>query len=283
MSDATSIDQVLRAHSNSTSEHRVSKHSSTSPPSHTHNGSISGTSGSSGLNPRSCVTCRRRKVKCDKKHPCTNCTKARIECIFPAPGRAPRKPRKPADAELLDRLKKLEGVVKTLGGVPAISESEGPTQGAQKDESQPAQSQEPEPEKQNEETNVFRDMCSRDPAPGRYLPPENAAIAGLETRFGRLVVDEGKSRYINSSFWANLDNEVCDLVCFVFLFVQCLICGIDRWKISKPSYRTLPTTRKRISHLQTPPLQMTTKATSLVTGRPTWIWHQCILPQKSSK
>ncbi|KAK8240567.1 fungal-specific transcription factor domain-containing protein [Phyllosticta capitalensis] len=211
MSDATSIDQVLRAHSNSTSEHRVSKHSSTSPPSHTHNGSISGTSGSSGLNPRSCVTCRRRKVKCDKKHPCTNCTKARIECIFPAPGRAPRKPRKPADAELLDRLKKLEGVVKTLGGVPAISESEGPTQGAQKDESQPAQSQEPEPEKQNEETNVFRDMCSRDPAPGRYLPPENAAIAGLETRFGRLVVDEGKSRYINSSFWANLDNEVEDI------------------------------------------------------------------------
>ncbi|KAK8166548.1 fungal-specific transcription factor domain-containing protein [Phyllosticta citrichinensis] len=209
MSDTSSIDQILRAHSNSSGD-RVSKPSSNSPPSHTHNGSIGGASGSSGLNPRSCVTCRRRKVKCDKKHPCTNCTKARIDCIFPAPGRAPRKPRKPADAELLDRLKKLEGVVKTLGGVPSISETEGPTQEAEKAESQQAQDQEPEPEPREEE-NVSQEFCSRGAVPGRYLPPENSALAGLETRFGRLVVDEGKSRYINSSFWANLDNEVEDI------------------------------------------------------------------------
>lgn len=33
----------------------------------------------------------------------------------------------------------------------------------------------------------------------------------FENRFGRLVVNEGKSRYINNSFWANLSNEVEDL------------------------------------------------------------------------
>jgi hypothetical protein len=33
----------------------------------------------------------------------------------------------------------------------------------------------------------------------------------FEHRFGRLVVNEGKSRYINNSFWANLSNEVEDL------------------------------------------------------------------------
>ncbi|EJT78232.1 fungal specific transcription factor domain-containing protein [Gaeumannomyces tritici R3-111a-1] len=82
------------------------------------------------LNPRSCVTCRRRKVKCDKLQPCTNCRRAHIPCIFPAPGRAPRRPR-PRDpnapptskhhssereVELMKRLRKLEGIVEELSG-----------------------------------------------------------------------------------------------------------------------------------------------------------------------
>jgi hypothetical protein len=33
----------------------------------------------------------------------------------------------------------------------------------------------------------------------------------FETQFGRLVVNQGKSRYINSSFFANLSDEVEDL------------------------------------------------------------------------
>lgn len=36
----------------------------------------------------------------------------------------------------------------------------------------------------------------------------------LEKRFGRLVVDEGRSRYINPSFWASLSDEV--VICFSF-------------------------------------------------------------------
>jgi hypothetical protein len=34
-------------------------------------------------------------------------------------------------------------------------------------------------------------------------------VEGLESRFGRLVVENGRSRYINNSFWASLNNEVC--------------------------------------------------------------------------
>ena len=33
----------------------------------------------------SCLECRRRKLKCDKSHPCTNCTKASRDCLFLAP------------------------------------------------------------------------------------------------------------------------------------------------------------------------------------------------------
>lgn len=33
----------------------------------------------------SCLECRRRKLKCDKSHPCTNCTKSTRDCLFLAP------------------------------------------------------------------------------------------------------------------------------------------------------------------------------------------------------
>lgn len=33
----------------------------------------------------SCLECRRRKLKCDKSHPCVNCTKGHRDCIFLAP------------------------------------------------------------------------------------------------------------------------------------------------------------------------------------------------------
>lgn len=33
----------------------------------------------------SCLECRRRKLKCDKSHPCTNCMKFSRDCVFLAP------------------------------------------------------------------------------------------------------------------------------------------------------------------------------------------------------
>ncbi|RAO71254.1 uncharacterized protein BHQ10_007266 [Talaromyces amestolkiae] len=82
-------------------------------------GGVSATA-DSNLNLRSCVTCRRRKVRCNKREPCSNCVKAGIECVFPGPGRAPRKQRRPPDVEVLSRLRRLEGVVESLGGTEAI-------------------------------------------------------------------------------------------------------------------------------------------------------------------
>jgi hypothetical protein len=34
----------------------------------------------------SCLECRRRKLKCDKGQPCSNCTKISRQCVFIAPG-----------------------------------------------------------------------------------------------------------------------------------------------------------------------------------------------------
>ena len=37
----------------------------------------------------SCLECRRRKLKCDKSHPCANCTKSSRDCLFLAPALDP--------------------------------------------------------------------------------------------------------------------------------------------------------------------------------------------------
>lgn len=176
---------------------------SQSPPNGTHrpSGSISGPSpGGAGPtpNPRSCVTCRRRKVKCDKKNPCSNCVRAKIDCIFPGPGRAPRKSRKPPDAELLERLRRLEGVVTSLN-----AQVEGHEQEAADREKERHNSP-------SEEGCPNGNSGVKWPAKqhGAKVATDNS-VEGLENRFGRLVVENGRSRYINNSFWASLNNEVC--------------------------------------------------------------------------
>jgi len=172
------------------------------------------------LNPRSCVTCRKRKVKCNKVHPCSNCNRAHIECVFPAPGRAPRKARKLGegkDKELLERLRRLEGVVKGLG-VEVPPDGEVGTAGSQTEDTQrrlPSAADNGSSAAQTQ-PNSNRDTPQRekDPDEGfrsktRYI--EEHRGGRFENRFGRLVINEGKSRYINNSFWANLSNEVEDL------------------------------------------------------------------------
>ncbi|KAF3035544.1 hypothetical protein E8E12_003141 [Didymella heteroderae] len=159
------------------------------------NGSLSG--GPSAPNPRSCITCRRRKVKCDKKQPCSNCARAKIECIFPGPGRAPRKSRKPPDAELLERLRRLEGVVQTLNAQVEEHEQEAAERERDNNSRQGSVSE-----------NCFAGNGSVRNSPSVVV---DNSVEGLESRFGRLVVEKGRSRYINNSFWASLNNEVEDL------------------------------------------------------------------------
>lgn len=173
------------------------------------------------LNPRSCVTCRRRKVKCDKTHPCGNCNRAHIECVFPSPGRAPRKARKLGegrDKELLERLRRLEGVVKGMG-------VEVPTSGKSGNKDGDSQTgSEARAGSGSGDTDDHRDVVDSNKSTKSWAERfydvdhqektkwvEDNRIGRFETKFGRLVVNEGKSRYINNSFWANLSNEVEDL------------------------------------------------------------------------
>lgn len=167
---------------------RSSRQSSLSPP-------VSGPSGPL-LNPRSCTTCRKRKVRCDKRHPCSNCSKAGTECFFPGPGRAPRRSRKPQDTEMLVRLRRLEGLVqhftKGIDDVGDLEVLEALTKPLQI------------------EAQGSGDSCPNKDAflgihksSGQGMDP-----SGLVKEFGRLKVEGGKSRYVSNKFWVSLSDEV---------------------------------------------------------------------------
>jgi hypothetical protein len=59
----------------------------------------------------SCVLCSQRKVKCDRKFPCTNCSKASAQCV-PASSVPRQRRRRFPERELLDRLRLYEDLLK---------------------------------------------------------------------------------------------------------------------------------------------------------------------------
>ena len=138
---------------------------------------------SPSLNPRSCVTCRKRKVRCDKHEPCSNCVKASIPCHFPPPGRAPRKPKRSQDVELLKRLRRLESVVENLG---SHVDEHGNVHALEK-VTPPALSQTSDRRASTDTTKT------------------------LEHSLGRLLIKEGRSRYVSNEFWASLGDELAEL------------------------------------------------------------------------
>lgn len=205
------------------------------------NAASSAAPGSPALNPRSCVTCRRRKVRCDKHMPCSNCRRAQITCIFPAPGRAPRRPR-PKDPnappknsseremELMKRLRKLEGIVEDLSGQIDVDHGTGGGSGGGGGGGRQAFGAEDSPEATASEPGPHRDASTGSSGPDHQSPPlvgGKVNVASSDTGygrpprrqsdmgrgFGRLVhTDKGKSRYVSSAFWSRLTDEVMQLL-----------------------------------------------------------------------
>jgi hypothetical protein len=67
----------------------------------------------------SCINCQRKKVKCDRADPCSRCSRVGAICVSSPPSSAPRgrkggRPR--ANHKLLDRIAKLENLVKDIAG-----------------------------------------------------------------------------------------------------------------------------------------------------------------------
>lgn len=145
---------------------------------------------------------------------CGNCAKAHTECVYPGPGRAPRRPKigtvkgaTEREAELLKRLRRLEGVVEELSGQVEI-EATKTTSGTHKQVNS-GDSDGDSATKGNGAPVRVVGMDEGSSAAKERWASRMMSIGGgpartdiLENELGKLVLDEGKSRYISNSFWA---------------------------------------------------------------------------------
>ena len=76
----------------------------------------------------SCLECRRRKLKCDKSHPCANCTKFSRDCVFLAPA-----------LDSASQLKLTE-IKEKMGSLERVLEQDVAMKGAQKNAAKAAPS-----------------------------------------------------------------------------------------------------------------------------------------------
>ena len=159
---------------------------------------------------QSCVICRRRKVRCDKQNPCSNCRKANIACTFPSTDRPPRWARRlerltknaaasdaPASqgtdagvTKVMDRLQSLEGLVKDLKGQLQQAQAAATPNSGSSGLGSPGRS-------------------PRDRVRDAQKQPSIASNTSDEQKhFGRLVKVGSRSRYVSSGFWSRVNDEV---------------------------------------------------------------------------
>ncbi|KAJ2905874.1 uncharacterized protein MKZ38_003882 [Zalerion maritima] len=132
--------------------------------------------------PLSCISCRQRKVKCDRIHPCSQCLRSSLACVFPARKRAQRQ-RQNRNGELLQRLNRLESIVAKVDPGALEDNAQGVT--GHGHEKQPRKS-EPGPEQTQEPSE------KQDPASSKASLP-----LGLPN-----------DRYVSAEFWSILSREV---------------------------------------------------------------------------
>lgn len=166
---------------------------------------------SKGSKSRSCVVCRSRKVRCDKQSPaCSNCRRANIDCVFPSDDRPPRWVRglvnkasksssltpETQDQEahrVMERLHNLESLVRELSSQLKESQTANSLAGG-------SSSGIGSPDNRNTDPDL------EDSAP---VSPSFATTSTVEKQLGRLVVQNAsRSRYVSSSFWSRINDEV---------------------------------------------------------------------------
>ena len=140
-----------------------------------------------------CVLCQQRKVKCDRNTPCSACTKSRVECIYrdPVPPRR-RKRRTPEDL-LIAKVKRYEELLKNAGvKVDNVDSTAEIAEARSEYEDQLS------PRRQSTNGNSLdhrSDQPAQRPGP-TFERPGNDLDTGKPKYPGKLIVDEGRSRYL---------------------------------------------------------------------------------------
>lgn len=156
---------------------------------------------SAGTKQRSCITCRTRRVRCDKRSPCSNCHHAGITCVVPSKQGPPRWARNlekrpgvtpqavtPSITKVKERLQNLAGLVKQF-------------------------------EREIEEANAsVHTQISTDGGATETGIQQWASSPGFQTaaRSNSVLSQNGSfcgnnSHYVTSTFWGKIDQELVAL------------------------------------------------------------------------
>ncbi|KAI3324823.1 hypothetical protein HD806DRAFT_56535 [Xylariaceae sp. AK1471] len=134
--------------------------------------------------PLSCTSCRARKLKCDKQDPCRNCVRSGSECVFPARKRIQR-PRKTKNAELLQRLNRLESIVGKVG-LANLEEADAEVRAGEQ----------------------VAEPLLHPAIVVSSKPHNNDDLGGVNKCVKRTPQDSTASRYLSGQFWSSLCDEV---------------------------------------------------------------------------
>jgi hypothetical protein len=125
---------------------------------------------------RSCIACRRRKIRCDRGIPCGYCKKLKATCCYPESEHSGK--RQP-DNDIVARLERIEALLNRLDIQSSPLVQVPPARVLQEPES------------------VDEVAASRDEQLG-----ESSATAN-----GRLLAENEELRYVDGGFWIKLDEE----------------------------------------------------------------------------
>lgn len=148
---------------------------------------------------RPCVSCRKRKVKCDKTRPCSNCSKAKQLCTYENNENSSiiqsdnRTGIAQTDGDLRERLARLEALMAKM--LVRDSASANPSASGERLED--------------------ADHALKQISPSRQLLPSTppAIIEHPGALVGQILFQEGYSAYFDSDFWPGLIGEVRILPC----------------------------------------------------------------------
>jgi len=163
-----------------------------------------GSEGVASSHGRPCVSCRRRKVKCDKTRPCSNCTRSKQLCTYDSldagisiPSDS-RNVNASVDGDIRERLARLEALMATM----MVRDSNTAAAGS--------------PEASGESLSELNQIGSSTV----LLPTQTlsrqlqsaispSCISAKPAPVGQIIFQEGYSAYFDAEFWPGLVTEVC--------------------------------------------------------------------------
>jgi hypothetical protein len=141
----------------------------------------------------SCIQCRLRKVRCDRMQPCSTCLRNKVQCIFQEVRQRRRRVTQTLSTDIVARIERLEERIDHMSGICSLPgksfmSASDPLMG------------------KRDQAASSRTIHAEHEPPERVFPTPSTHKALSES--GRLAVQKGKSRYVSSTIWNVLANNV---------------------------------------------------------------------------